>query len=177
MNTLIKSLAAGLILSTLASCALFKGPQIDMTLVQQANIINLKHTEPTVIAGGQPTMEQLAIVANAGIKHIINLRPASEQDWDEGVYVRSLKMEYHNIPVAGIDDVTSDNAKSLAQLLKSVGNEPVLVHCSSGNRVGALIALGEYDHNGHNTESSIAEGRRWGLTGLEEGVRAKILWK
>jgi uncharacterized protein (TIGR01244 family) len=177
MKILAKFLAASLVLSTVAGCTPPKLPPVNMGLVAQAQILNLKPTEANVFASGQPTKEQIQIVANAGIKHIINLRPASEQDWDEGAYVQSLGMQYHSIPVTDLKGVTSENAKTLDQLLKAIGKEPVLVHCSSGNRVGALIALAEHEINGRDIEAAIAEGRRWGLGGLETGVREKMVTK
>lgn len=174
MKTLARFLAASILLGTVLGCAQPKIAPVNMVDVSQAQILNLSPTEANVFSSGQPTKEQIQILANAGIKHIINLRPASEQDWDEGTYVRSLKMQYHAIPVSGIEGVTSENAKALDQLLKTLGTEPVLAHCSSGNRVGALKALAEHEINGRDIEAAIVEGRRWGLKQLEPAVREKM---
>lgn len=175
MKSLFKTIAAGIVLSVMFGCATPAQTAFKADMVTQTNITNLRETEATVFSSGQPSKEQIALAAKAGIKHIINLRPASEQDWDEGSYVQSQGIQYYNIPVAGIEDVTSDNAKSLRKLLDSFGKEPALVHCSSGNRVGALITVAEHDINGRDTEAAIAEGRRWGLTKLEPAVRKKLL--
>jgi protein tyrosine phosphatase (PTP) superfamily phosphohydrolase (DUF442 family) len=61
----------------------------------------------------------------------------------------------------------------LAETLRLIGDEPVLLHCASGNRVGALIALGTR-LKGAETEAAIAKGKQWGLTGLEPIVRGKL---
>jgi protein tyrosine phosphatase (PTP) superfamily phosphohydrolase (DUF442 family) len=47
-------------------------------------------------------------------------------------------MEYVNIPVAhkNIDDETFDRFR---KLIRDGGRRPVLAHCSSANRVGALL--------------------------------------
>ena len=45
-----------------------------------------------------------------------------------------------------------------------------LVHCASGNRVGALIAL-QHGLESGDVDAAIAEGKRWGLTRLEPVVR------
>lgn len=174
MKILLRFLAATFLLSTAVAWAQPMPATVNTGLLEQAQILNLKPAETNVYASGQPTKEQIQLLANAGIKHIINLRPTSEQDWDEGAYVRSLNLQYHSIPVAGIEDVTSENAKTLTQLLKTIGNEPVLVHCSSGNRVGALIAVAEHDIKGRDIEAAIVEGRRWGLTKLEADVRKRM---
>ena len=147
--------------------------QVDTTAIASAEILNLSTPAENVLASGQPTQEQLQLLANSGVKHIINLRPVSEQEWDEEAYVKSLGMEYHTIPVAGADGVTSDNAKKLDDLMTSLNGQPLLVHCASSNRVGALRALTASAH-GEALESAITTGKTWGLTGLEPAVRTKL---
>ena len=148
--------------------------QLDSAAIEQGEILNLRNPEANVFASGQPTQEQLQLLANSGVKHIINLRPSSEQDWDEGAYVKSLGMEYHNIPVAGADGVSSENAQQLNELLLSLDGQPLLVHCASSNRVGALRALTAGETNGAALESAIATGKSWGLSSLEPLVRTKL---
>ena len=79
-------------------------------------------------------------------------------------------MQYHSIPVADANDITPANAEKLKQTLQSMGSEPALVHCASGNRVGALIAL-QHGLESGDVDAAIAEGKRWGLTRLEPVVR------
>jgi len=160
------------VFSLLASLA--SAQQLDNAAIQNAAILNLSNPEANVFASGQPTQEQLQLLANSGVKHIINLRPSSEQDWDEAAYVKSLGMEYHNIPVAGADGVSSENAKQLNDLLGSLNGQPLLVHCASSNRVGALRALTASETNGAALESAIATGKSWGLSSLEPMVRTKL---
>lgn len=148
--------------------------QLDNAAIANAEILNLSNPEANVFASGQPTQEQLQLLASSGVKHIINLRPSSELDWDEAAYVKSLGMEYHNIPVAGAEGVTSENAQQLNDLLGSLNGQPLLVHCASSNRVGALRALTAGETNGAALESAIATGKSWGLTSLEPMVRAKL---
>lgn len=158
----------------LLACAPVETARVNPALVEQAGIVNLRTTGEAVFASGQPTAEQLQTLATAGIKHVINLRPSSEQEWDEAKAVRALGMHYHSIAVAGPAGVTFENAAALDKLLHSLQGEPLLLHCSSGNRVGALIALAAQQHHGADLEAAIAEGQRWGLTRLEPLVRAKL---
>lgn len=160
------------VFSMLASFA--AAQQLDSAAIESAAILNLRTPEANVFSSGQPTQEQLQLLAKSGVKHIINLRPSSEQDFDEGAYVKSLGMEYHNIPVAGAEGVTSENAKQLNDLLGSLNGQPLLVHCASSNRVGALRALTEGETNGAPLESAITTGKSWGLTSLEPAVRTKL---
>ena len=55
-------------------------------------------------------------------------------------------------------------------LLHRAGVTPVLVHCGSGNRVGALLAL-QKSQEGADVEAAVAYGKEGGLTRLEEHVR------
>jgi len=151
--------------------ACFSTQPIDFSAVEQAKIKNLRVPSSNRLASGQPTKEQLSVLAETGVKHIVNLRPESELDWDEGAFVESLGMQYHNIPVNGVEGITFENARKLSQLLAGLKNKPVLVHCSSGNRVGALKALTVIQSDSLDVEAAVAEGKQWGLTRLEPTVR------
>ena len=158
-----------LILPVIAACN--QSYELDSDIVDQAQVLNLATPEQKVLISGQPTEEQFRLLADAGVRHVINLRPADEQDWDEGALVQSLDMEYYSIPVAGAAGVTLENAQSLYQLLAQLEGEPLIVHCASGNRVGALVAFSSMEFDGLGIEGAIAEGQRWGLTGMEPAVR------
>ena len=149
-------------LLTLAACS--QTPQLDQDILGQAQVLNLRETQENVVAGGQPSEEQFQIIAQSGVRHVINLRPHEEQDFDEAEVVRSLNMEYHSIPVAGGAGVTRENAQALYDLLEELNGEPVIIHCASGNRVGALIALSSQQNQGMDAASALAEGQRWGLS-------------
>lgn len=147
---------------------------LDESLVSNAGIANLSLPDAQVVASGQPTQEQLQALASAGVKHVINLRPDSEMEFDEKAVVESLGMIYHSLPVAGAADVTRENAAALSQLLEVMGGQPVLVHCSSSNRVGALMAVSAAETRGLSIDDAVTEGQRWGLTRLESAVRAAL---
>lgn len=124
-----------------------------------------------VLSAGQPDADALHAAHEAGYTTVINLRPEGEfEDFDERALVESLGMAYRHIPVAGRAGVTEGNARALQAAIAEAGDGPVLVHCGTGNRVGALIALGEW-LDGTDEEGAVAEGKRMGLTGLEAVVR------
>jgi uncharacterized protein (TIGR01244 family) len=102
---------------------------------------------------------------------VINLRPDAELGGrDEATEVAAAGLAYREIPVAGAPEVTEAKARELwAQLEGTEGG--VLVHCASGNRVGALLALGAASAGGLPAEEALEFGRRAGLTGLEPRVR------
>ena len=109
------------------------------------------------------------------MKHVINLRPSSETPGlDEASLVADKGMSYHSLPVDGAAGLTLNNVKALDQLLKQAGSEKVFLHCASGNRVGALMALRSALIYGDNSNAAIVQGKSWGLTRLEPEVRRLI---
>lgn len=123
--------------------------------------------------GGRPRPEHLQDAAEKGVRMVINLCPPSEaQDYDEAALVAQLGMHYVNIPVAGPADLTLKNAELLAAAMAEAGADyPVLLHCASGNRVGALLAVKAYCINQLSPAQALELGRRAGLTALEPAVR------
>lgn len=133
---------------------------------------NLRQPQPNRIVSGAIGASEIGRVRAAGIKHVINLRTAEESEgFDEAQIAAGLGLDYHTVPIAGAQSLTKENARRLDELLEQAGDEPTLIHCSSGNRVGALIAVREAWIKGQPTEAAIAEGKRWGLTSLEGAVR------
>ncbi len=151
-----------------AACA--NTNQVNIDELASAEIANFSTQTNIIFSSGQPTQDQVAILADAGIRHVISLRTEGELDWDESSLVESLGMEFHSIPVSGRDGVTSANAQSLELLLANLDGQPVLLHCGTSNRVGALKAVTAHD-GGASIEEALVVGRRWGLTGMEQSVR------
>ena len=168
-----------LLLVTLVGCASNDGLNsagLNMAALEAADITNFRAPESQVLSSGQPTEAQLQVMANAGVKHVVNLRTAGEQvDFDEKAAVEAAGMTYYSIPVAGGAGVNSANASSLQQLLNNISGEPVLVHCASGNRVGGLMAVSAFQ-NGQSIDGAMAEGARWGMTSdqLQQTVRQTL---
>ncbi len=124
-----------------------------------------------VLTGGQPTDEQLVALRSAGFTTVINLRQPGERGTQgEAERVAELGMRYVAIPVAGAEGLTEDNARALAAALEEA-ERPVLVHCGSGNRVGALLALKAFWVDGAGADEALAAGTAAGLTRLESDVR------
>lgn len=160
-------------LLSLATATLAQSPLSEDLSKAGISLYNAQHPQPNVITGGQPTPEQIRAMHDAGVKHIINLRTDAEMDWDEKTLVTSLGMQYHSIPIAGATGVTLENADQLQDLLQSLGGEATVLHCASGNRVGALMAISSAAR-GNSIDEAIATGKQWGMTRLEDLVREKL---
>ena len=108
--------------------------------------------------------------AKKGVKTIINLCPLEETPPNEASSVQALGMAYFNIPIRSAQDLTIEAARQLAEVMDDCERHPVLVHCRSANRVGALMALKEYWFGGKSAAEAMATGRNAGLT-----IRLSIL--
>src|SRR5215207_8049322 len=88
---------------------------------------------------GQPEEEHLKRLAEAGYKTVIDLRTSEEDPgFDEAEVIYEAGMEYVNIPV-GHDTIEEETFERFRELMKDPKLRPVLVHCSSANRVRALL--------------------------------------
>ncbi|MBV1915589.1 MAG: protein tyrosine phosphatase family protein [Pseudomonadales bacterium] len=135
-------------------------------------IKNAKQPFPGILTGGQPSEAQLIEAKQKGYKTIITLRPTTETgNWDEQKIVQGLGMKFISIPVAGIAGVSIENSSALISALSDPADYPVMVHCASGNRVGALFALDAGLNQNLDTEQALEIGRSAGMTSLEEPVK------
>lgn len=130
---------------------------------------------PGIVAAGRLQPDDVTGLRDSGIRHVIDLTPDHETPgFDEAAAVRAAGLGYSNLPLAGASDLTPENVRAFDALLRDAGR-PVLVHCASGNRVGAMAALRAAWVEGRSEEESLAIGRAWGLKGLEPAVRARLL--
>jgi len=140
-----------------------------------AALPNSANPAPNLATAGAVQAKDIAVIAGAGVRHVIDLRVDSETpDFDEAAAVRNAGMLYHNLPIRGAEDLTPDNAARFDRLIIEAGDAPTLIHCTSSNRVGALAALRAAWIHGQPVEAALAEGRRWGLKGLESAVRERL---
>ncbi|HSK03173.1 MAG TPA: sulfur transferase domain-containing protein, partial [Kofleriaceae bacterium] len=137
-------------------------PPPDLTSVA---ILNAKTATPGVVTGGQPTEEQLQQAKASGVKIVVNLRTKGEKGEipDQAEKVAALGMKYVHMPIEskewkGLDE---DNARKLAELL---AEGPMLVHCTSGERVGALFALKAFYVDKQSTDEALEVGKAHGLS-------------
>lgn len=112
-------------------------------------------------------------LASHGFKTIIDLRTATEGTADEKALIDLNGMSYINVPmtVAGISE------EQLAAFTKAMetAQAPILIHCGSGNRAGAMWASYQI-RKGVDPEVALAAGRKAGMRPpMEEKVRAAFI--
>jgi uncharacterized protein (TIGR01244 family) len=169
------TLIFGLILSTSfviageADLSAVRSLKVDLdAVVAQGEVVPVDG----ITSAGQPDEAGFRVFAENGYVAVIDIRTEGEdRGLDEPAIVTELGMEYVLFPV-GRSDITFKKAEELAALLEQ-HDGPVLVHCASGNRVGALLALQAFNETG-DAEHALETGRAGGMTRLEGTVRELI---
>ncbi|MEO6106648.1 MAG: sulfur transferase domain-containing protein [Cyclobacteriaceae bacterium] len=125
----------------------------------------LKHPNINLYIAAQPKADDFKAFNNAGVKHVINLRAPNEMpDFNEAAIVTKSGMAYYNIPIVESSDLTKENVNLLNSVLTKLENDKVLIHCSSGNRTAALMALRAAWIDDASNEDAIKLGKNYGLT-------------
>lgn len=138
------------------------------------SIPNAMTPEDGVLIGGQPTRTDFEYARDKGFQTIINLRAHGEDRVaEQAKTLPEMGFTYIHLPIVGAADVTVDNARRFADALASA-ERPVMVHCGSGNRVGALAAMKAFHLDGAPADEAILIGRAWGMTALEPVVREQL---
>lgn len=146
-------------------------PACNMTLIEKtaamSELTGIPHflkLSDQVWTGGQPWLEHLPKLKDAGIKVIINLRPHGEWNGErEAAKVKELGMSYFNIPVSfnEPDELDADDFLKITD--EQLKNGPVFIHCAVGSRVGAFWMIRRVLRDGWEYDKALEEANRIGL--------------
>lgn len=115
--------------------------------------------------GAQPTGDAYVKAAASGYRVVVNLRTANEglDLARERARVESAKMRFFNIPVNSAAP-RRDQADEFLRLARDPANHPMLITCSSANRVGAFMMILRVVDQGWSEEKALEEAKRIGLS-------------
>ncbi|MDX1555043.1 MAG: sulfur transferase domain-containing protein [Xanthomonadales bacterium] len=126
---------------------------------------------------GQPDLEALQQAKENGVSIVINLRMSSEFDWDEAGAAASAALDYHQVPVrGGRPELDASAMQAITDIVEASPDAQVMVHCASGNRAAAWLAVYLAENQGVSADEAVAVANRAGLTreGMENKVRAYL---
>jgi uncharacterized protein (TIGR01244 family) len=119
---------------------------------------------------GQPAPEAFARLASQGFKTVVNLRTEEEGARDEEARVKAAGLRYVWVPVTP-GTFTVEDAEAVQVVLDDAEAAPVLIHCATGNRVGAVWTVIQV-RQGRPLSEARLEGEAIGLHGaMEQAVR------
>ncbi len=130
----------------------------------QCGTIDRLHTYGGVFLASQPQPGDFQQAREGGVKTVINLRlPGEVKDFDEAQIVTDLGMQYHNPGFKDPDTLTDDVFDQVRRLLNDPQNKPILLHCSSANRVGTVWLAHRVLDGGVPYAHALAEAKAVGL--------------
>ncbi len=131
--------------------------------------------EQTIVCGALD-QQKVTALAKAGVELVINLQPNDELAFDEATAVSLAGMAYEQLPISNANDLKQVNILAFDRILRQYHGKKVAMHCKTGNRVGAAIALRAGWLRGRKMETAMERGRSHGLTTmLEQEVHNRLL--
>lgn len=130
---------------------------------------------PGLYVGGEQDAAQLSKLKDLGVVLVVDLREAKEPGARaEAAKAARAKLHYRRLEVAGAAGLTLENARALDALIREAKGAPVLVHCRSGERSAALLALRDGLVLGKSKDESVSFMQRAGLRKFEAQVSALL---
>lgn len=113
---------------------------------------------------GQPDAAGLEAAKQAGVSVVINLRQPGEHDWDEAAAAEAAGLRYYSVPVNGAAPLARADMERIEAIVHEHEDADVLIHCASGNRAAAWLAIHLVERHGMETDEALALGRDAGIT-------------
>lgn len=121
------------------------------------------HAFGHLLLAGQPGEADLALARAHGTHTVVTLRlPDEAVGFDERAAAGRLDLEYHDVPWNGTAEQADAVFTEVRRLLNTT-MEPLLLHCRSANRVGAVWIPWRVLDGGVPLETAVAEARTIGL--------------
>jgi protein tyrosine phosphatase (PTP) superfamily phosphohydrolase (DUF442 family) len=125
------------------------------------NVVRIKH----LYISSQPDFETLDIARKNGVELVLNLRDPSEYIWDEKIAAQQSGLIYYNIPISASGEAFNPDAiKQISALVQQHKDQKILLHCSSGNRASAWLAIHLIKDHNMPSDRAISLAKQAGLT-------------
>ncbi|MBN1345498.1 MAG: tyrosine-protein phosphatase [Phycisphaerae bacterium] len=133
--------------------------------------------ENAVYRSGQPKRGDLARLRDTyGVRTIVNLRRADEQDGSKGpslaeerLEAEQLGLRFIHLPMHGDATVDPNIVDRWLDVARDEANHPILVHCKAGiDRTGLLAAAYRIRVQGWTAQTALDEAVREGIDPLND---------
>lgn len=135
------------------------------------------HTQGGVYLASQPAPDDFREAKSDGVRTVIDLRlPGEVTEFDEPALVRELGLAYHNFGFKTPESLSDEVFDGARAVLEDPQARPILMHCSSANRVGAVWLAHRVLDGGLTWEAALEEAHTVGLrtAAFEERARAYV---
>ncbi len=165
LASVLPLLLASLVLPPAVATAGEIPASVDATLIPAYRVI-----EPGLAAAGQPSPEALAKLKEMGFRTVVNLRTEQEGAAEERPVVEGEGLRYVSVPISPATFSLAD-VEAVEKVLADQAARPVLLHCASSNRVGAVWAVIQ-GRKGKSLAEAEAAGAEAGMRpSMQEAVR------
>lgn len=124
----------------------------------------------------QPAAQQLVTLQAMGAKGVLNFRHAAEHpDYNEQAAVTATGLSYCNLPYKQAEELTDELLSTARTTLRdsTAKNEPLILHCRTGNRVGAAWACWRALDCSIPVEQAISEAKAMGMNNPAYETKAR----
>lgn len=113
-------------------------PPTEVLRAEELGSVRKLHRFGDIYFADQPSAEDLALFQSRGVRTVLDIRHDAETpELDERAIVESLGMRYVYVPWNGPAELNDRVFDELRAVLKDA-ERPLLFHCASANRVGAI---------------------------------------
>lgn len=155
----MKKLVPLAVLAVLASVTAFAAAIPETLKPEEAP--NYHRVSLQLATAGRPSPETLKKAKELGFVTVVDLRMPQEGVEGDRKIVEALGIRFVSVPMTPGSFSLAD-AKAVAAVLDDPKAGPVLLYCSSSNRVGGVVAVVEALH-GKSDDEALAEGTKAGL--------------
>jgi uncharacterized protein (TIGR01244 family) len=128
-----------------------------------SNIQNFLRVSEGICTGGQPSMENLEKMKAQGVRSVVNLRRASEYNFEEeAATAKKLDLRYFHIPVDK-NNLKDEQVEEFLSVTGDPQNRPIFIHCTSAGRVGTFWMIRRVLLDNWKVEDAEAEARKVGM--------------
>lgn len=132
-------------------------------------VVNYTRVRPTIATAGLLKEGAVTELKSLGFVSIIDLRGPEEGTAGEKRSAEAAGLAYVNIPVTNAPP-TEEQIAEFARIVENEKGHPLMVHCASGNRVGAMWTLYRVKKTGASFAQAAAEGRAIGMQPAREAA-------
>ena len=103
---------------------------------------NFSQVSPVLYRGGRPDQPGVSVLAQMGVKTIIDLENDDQAIATERGWAQAAGINFISEPMNGLDTPNDAEVNDILGRLTDTANQPVFVHCMQGkDRTGLIVAL------------------------------------
>jgi len=152
--------------------------QWNLPVLRQAGqeIFNVHMVTPGLLRGGQPSLQGLTLLKQAGVKTVINLRNEEMVVSQEAAQTRSLGLNYVSIPMDVFNRPSDAAVRQFLTAVSDPNNQPVYVHCLHGqDRTGTMCGIYRMTQQGWPLDATYNEMVAYGFKPLLGQLRQTVI--